>query len=202
MTLSTLSPQILRLRKHPCAISLWSVEFDYRGSGSCGFCSTRAVAASAPDSLSGDVLLDCLDASLRRLPKPEWVWLNPFADAFVPQSDALATDTLLVLRTLMNLGIGVTLRTRGGLPLASPLVLLARRFPQLLRVEVAFLHPTVRFILFGSAERRQYLTALRYAMPFPGPVRMSLRALDRLSPWSTMVNRRSRAFSGRFRPMV
>jgi len=84
------------------------------------------------------LLLDRLDASLRRLPKPEWVWLNPFADAFVPQSDSLATDTLLVLRTLLNLGIGVTLRTRGGLPLARPLVLLARRFPHLLRVEVAF----------------------------------------------------------------
>jgi DNA repair photolyase len=66
------------------------------------------------------------------------VWLSPASDAFTPVAPlALREATLEALSHLLRRGIGVTLTTRGGHPDGDGLLTLARRFPGLLRVEVA-----------------------------------------------------------------
>ena len=136
---SSASKRLLKIRKHPCVEDgLWVVEFDYRGTGQAAFCSVRA-NHQPPSPLPGEVtprVLDELSRMSRR--PPNWVWMNPFADAFVPGAEDLAETTLSLLPALLSRDVGVTLRTRGGLPHARPLVMLGRRFPEQLRVEVAF----------------------------------------------------------------
>ncbi len=74
----------------------------------------------------------------RRRRHPAWVMLGPWSDAFVPGAEDLRGPALELAESLLQRGIGVTIRTRGELAGSGGLTTLARRHGDLLRVEVGF----------------------------------------------------------------
>ena len=178
--------RLLKIRKHACAESgLWVTEFDYRGVASAAFCPVRAARQSSPVPADEVVprVLDELNRMSRR--PPAWVWMNPFADAFVPGAEDLADTTLTLMPALLSRDVGVTLRTRGGLPGARALVTLARRFPKHLRIEVAFFtadRPLHRQWEVGAASVRDRLELLQALK------RAGVEVVARVGPVVPMVN--------------
>ena len=139
--LSTRAPAAIQPIRHPCAGTVWTLPFDGRGEAECAFCGHRARRIGPPAPLEpAAVLLGRLTRDLRRHQKRlQWVWLAPASDPFAPSAAAdLAGPALQIAGLVLRHGIGVTLRTRGGLSEAQGLVTLARRHPGLLRVELGF----------------------------------------------------------------
>jgi len=118
------------------------VDFDRRGEGLAAFCRRRAARLGPASPMPpAEVLLGALSQDLRRagaIRSMDWVWLCPNADPFTPVAPELAGATLRMAEILIRHGLGITIRTRGGLEQAQGLLTLARRYPGQLRVEIGF----------------------------------------------------------------
>lgn len=133
---------LLQITRHACAGAVWTVSPDHRGEAECAFCTVRArrigpPVPAAPVELLTRELSDALGRRGRR--GIEWVWMSPQADPWAPAAaGALGFTTLRLMEELLGRGLGVVVRTRGGLEDARGLVALARRYGRRLRVEVGF----------------------------------------------------------------
>ena len=137
---SVVTPSIQTL-KHPCAGTLWALDFDQRGVGRAAFCESRASGATGTNSLQPATMQRQLNAQLggwRQRKFPRWVWVNPKADAFLEGARDLGASTEAAVSTLATRRIGALIHTRGGMPAGERLVMIGRRFPGLLRVDLAF----------------------------------------------------------------
>jgi hypothetical protein len=137
---SVVKPSIQTLR-HACAGTLWTLEFDHRGVARAAFCGTRAQGRGTTPFRGTSTLVRTLETQLqdwRQRKFPRWVWVNPRADAYVEGARDLGALTTRVVSTLASRGIGALIHTRGGMPAGDGLVLVGRRFPGLLRVDLEF----------------------------------------------------------------
>lgn len=141
---------LLQITRHACAGAVWTVNPDQRGEADCAFCAVRArrigpPAAAAPAETLVRALADELGRRGRR--GIEWVWLSPQADPWAPAAaQDLGFSTLRMAEELLRRGIGVVVRTRGGLAEARGLLPLARRYGARLRVEIGFFSSDVEQI--------------------------------------------------------
>lgn len=127
--------------RHPCAGTVWALDFDRRGEARCAFCASRAAGRGSEYPHSVHLVRRALSDQLkdwRRRRLPKWVWLNPHGDAYVEGARDLGALTGEIMKTLASRRIGALIHTRGGMPAGDSLVLVARRFPALLRVDLGF----------------------------------------------------------------
>ena len=133
---------LLRATRHRCAGTVWVVDYDLleRGCGRCAFDVNRARVSNTRRAerlrADADVVQKLRDELNRRRRLPGWVLFSPSADPFVPGAESIRGLALKLMALLMSRGVGVTLRTRGGLRQCRGLVNVARRFPGLLRLEI------------------------------------------------------------------
>jgi DNA repair photolyase len=141
---------VIAHRRHRCAGSIWTAEFDSRGQGRAAFCGQRSRRVGDPQLVRDtSFIVERLGEDLwthRHRRSLRWVWLSPGADPFVPGARDLVEPTLACARTLLEHGLGVVLHTRGGGPAGRPLIALAREFPGMLRVDVGFFSPDVKLV--------------------------------------------------------
>lgn len=140
MNIRSDSSPLVSHRRHPCGGPVWVVDFDGRGVAGAAFCGVRSARIGPPGEVApAEVLLGRLARDLQRFRRRRslrWVWLSPSADPFVPAAPDLAGPALTLATELLREGIGVVVRTRGGLGEARGLLTIARRHPRMLRVEI------------------------------------------------------------------
>jgi DNA repair photolyase len=133
---------LLQITRDACAGAVWTVTPDARGEAQCAFCAVRARRIGPPAATEdADTLVRALSDELGRRGRRglKWVWLSPLADPWVPAAaEELGFSALRLAEELLGRGVGVVVRTRGGLSEARGLVALARRYGELLRVEIGF----------------------------------------------------------------
>lgn len=141
---------VLSHRRHRCGGTVWTVDFDGRGTGRAAFCGYRSRQGRPTEHLRDTgLIVGRLQDELwnnRGRRSLRWVWLSPSADAFVPGARDLVAPTLACARVLLEQGLGVLIHTRGGGPSARGLVELAREFPGMMRVDVGFFSSDVKLV--------------------------------------------------------
>jgi hypothetical protein len=129
--------RLLQSRTSPDGEVLWTIDFGQPGVATCAFCPGRASDVTAPHGASEACLVQ-LDRELRRTVRPiNWVWFDPSRDLLCPaKQDTMESARWATLAMLLRRGVGVSLRTRGGVTTGAPLLMLAKRFRSKLRVVV------------------------------------------------------------------
>ena len=141
MNIRSVSLPMIHTDKHACAGTVWTLDFDQRGVGRAAFCESRAHGRSAAQTSLTSTIQRTLNNQLndwRQRKFPRWVWVNPRADAYVEGARDLGAITGAVVSALATRRIGALIHTRGGMPAGERLVLVGRRFPGLLRVDLEF----------------------------------------------------------------
>ena len=97
---------VIAHRRHRCAGSIWTAEFDSRGQGRAAFCGHRSRRVGDPQLVrETSFIVERLGEDLwthRHRRSLRWVWLSPGADPFVPGARDLVEPTLACARTLLE----------------------------------------------------------------------------------------------------